>query len=78
MVQALPPAEALALSLPQALAQSLSQVLEQTALPIDLQERKHGIRVAVIGDAELLRTAMFVLALALSFFLPEPKANGPE
>jgi type VI secretion system protein ImpJ len=45
------------------LRQSLSQVLEQTALPIDLQERKHGIRVAVIGDAELLRTAMFVLAV---------------
>jgi type VI secretion system protein ImpJ len=46
------------------LRQSLSQVLEQTALPIDLQERKHGIRVAVIGDAELLRTAMFVLAVS--------------
>lgn len=45
------------------LRQSLSQVLEQTAIPIDLQERKHGIRVAVIGDAELLRTAMFVLAV---------------
>ncbi len=45
------------------LRQSLSQVLEQTAIPIDLQERKHGIRVAVIGDAELLRTAVFVLAV---------------
>jgi type VI secretion system protein ImpJ len=38
-------------------------VLEQTAIPIDLQERKHGIRVAVIADAELLRTAMFILAV---------------
>lgn len=46
------------------LRQSLSMVLEQTALPIDLQERKHGVRVAVIADAELLRTAMFVLAVS--------------
>ncbi len=45
------------------LRQSLSMVLEQTAIPIDLQERKHGIRVATIADAELLRSAMFVLAV---------------
>ena len=46
------------------LRQSLSMVLEQTAVPIDLQERKHGIRVAIIGDVELLRTAVFVLAVS--------------
>jgi type VI secretion system protein ImpJ len=45
------------------LRQSLSQVLEQTAVPIDLQERKHGIRVAIIGDVDLLRNAVFVLAV---------------
>jgi type VI secretion system protein ImpJ len=45
------------------LRQSLSMVLEQTAIPIDLQERKHGIRVAIIGDVELLRTAVFILAV---------------
>ena len=45
------------------LRQSLSMVLEQTAVPIDLQERKHGIRVAVIADIELQRTALFVLAV---------------
>jgi type VI secretion system protein ImpJ len=45
------------------LRQSLSMVLEQTAIPIDLQERKHGIRVAIIADPELLRTAMFILAV---------------
>jgi type VI secretion system protein ImpJ len=45
------------------LRQSLSMVLEQTAIPIDLQERKHGIRVAVIADIELQRTAMFILAV---------------
>ena len=45
------------------LRQSLSMVLEQTAIPIELQERKHGIRVAIVADVELLRTAVFVLAV---------------
>jgi type VI secretion system protein ImpJ len=45
------------------LRQSLSMVLEQTAIPIDLQERKHGIRVAIVSDLELLRNAAFVLAV---------------
>ncbi|MCE2908699.1 MAG: type VI secretion system baseplate subunit TssK [Betaproteobacteria bacterium] len=45
------------------LRQSLSMVMEQTAIPIDLQERKYGIRVAIISDVELLRNAMFVLAV---------------
>lgn len=45
------------------LRQSLSMVMEQTAIPIDLQERRHGIRVAIISDIDLLRSAMFVLAV---------------
>lgn len=45
------------------LRQSLSMVMEQTAIPIELQERKYGIRVALISDVELLRNAMFVLAV---------------
>jgi len=45
------------------LRQSLSMVLEQTAVPIDLQERKNGVRVAIIADIELQRTASFVLAV---------------
>jgi type VI secretion system protein ImpJ len=45
------------------LRQSLSTVLEQNAIPIELQERKHGIRVAMITDAELRRSASFVLAV---------------
>ena len=45
------------------LRQSLSMVLEQTAIPIELQERKHGIRVAIVADVELLRTAVFILAV---------------
>ena len=46
------------------LRQSLSAVMEQTAIPIDLQDRKYGIRVALIPDLELQRTAQFVLAVA--------------
>ncbi len=45
------------------LRQSLSMVLEQTAIPIELQERAHGIRVAIIPDLELQRQALFVLAV---------------
>ena len=45
------------------LRQSLSMVIEQTAVPIDLQERKHGVRVAIIADVELQRNASFVLAV---------------
>ena len=43
---------------------SLSMVLEQTAIPIELQDRKYGIRVAILPDIELQRTAQFVLAVA--------------
>ena len=46
------------------LRQSLSMVMEQTAIPIELQDRKFGVRVAVIADKELLRNATFVLAVA--------------
>jgi type VI secretion system protein ImpJ len=42
---------------------SLSMVLEQSAIPIDLQDRKYGVRVAVIPDLELLKEANFVLAV---------------
>lgn len=45
------------------LRQSLSMVLEQTAIPIELQERAHGVRVAIIPDVELQRHALFVLAV---------------
>jgi type VI secretion system protein ImpJ len=46
------------------LRQSLSMVLEQTAIPIELQDRKYGVRVAIIPDVELQRSAQFVLAVA--------------
>lgn len=46
------------------LRQLLSMVMEQTAIPIDLQDRKYGLRVALIPDLELQRHAQFVLAVA--------------
>lgn len=45
-----------------ALRNSLSAVMEQTAIPVPLQERKYGVWVAVVPDMSLLDTASFVLA----------------
>ena len=41
---------------------SLSMVLERSAILIELQERAYGLRLALIADPELRRTARFVLA----------------
>ena len=43
--------------------QLLSQVREPDAVAIELQNRKSGVRVAAIGDLELVRKAGFVLAV---------------
>lgn len=45
------------------LRRSLSMVLEKGAIPIELQDRKYNVRVAIIPDLELLRSAAFVLAV---------------
>ena len=45
------------------LRRSLSMVLEQSAIRIELHDRKHGVRVAIIPDVELQRNATFVLAV---------------
>ncbi len=42
---------------------ALSMVLEQSATPIELHDRKYGVRVAVIADKGLLTSASFVLAV---------------
>ena len=42
----------------------LSMTHEQSAIRIDLLERKHGVRVAVIADKGLLTEASFVLAVS--------------
>lgn len=46
------------------LRQSLSMVMEQSAISIELQNRNYGVRVAIIADVELQRTAQFVLAVS--------------
>ncbi|MFE0752566.1 type VI secretion system baseplate subunit TssK [Inquilinus sp. NPDC058860] len=45
------------------LRHSLSAVLEQTAIPIPLEERRYGIRVAPLADRTLLDHAAFILAV---------------
>lgn len=45
-----------------ALRSSLSAVMEQTAIPIPLQQRKFGVWVAVVPDLSLIDSAAFVLA----------------
>lgn len=45
------------------LRSALSAVLEQNAVPIPLQPRRHGIKVGVIADRSLLFNANFVLAV---------------
>lgn len=50
----------------QSLRQSLSTVLEQSAISLNLTERKYGIHVAPITDPSLTRTASFVLAAKAS------------
>jgi type VI secretion system protein ImpJ len=42
---------------------SLSMVVDPRAVALTLEERQFGIRVAVVPDAELLRSATFVLAV---------------
>jgi type VI secretion system protein ImpJ len=45
------------------LRRSLSMVFEQSAIRIELHDRKHGVRVAMVTDVELQRKATFVLAV---------------
>ena len=42
---------------------ALSMVIDAHAVPLRLEERQFGIRVAVLPDQELLRSATFVLAV---------------
>lgn len=46
-----------------ALRAALSAVMDPHAVPIALEERKYGLRVAIVPDRELFRSASFVLAV---------------
>ena len=45
------------------LRRSLSLVMEQNAFQIELLERAYGVRVAIIANPELIKTATFILAV---------------
>lgn len=60
-----------------ALRGSLSAVLEQTAIPIPLEEKKYGIRVAVVADRTLFDTAAFVLAVRADLPAEELRKRFP-
>jgi type VI secretion system protein ImpJ len=45
------------------LRRSLSAVIEPNAIPITLQERRHGVRVGLIVDRAILRVSTFVLTV---------------
>jgi type VI secretion system protein ImpJ len=57
------------------LRRALSTVMDTQAVPIPLEERQFGIRVAVVPDRELLRSATFVLA-ANAHMPPETLRSG--
>jgi type VI secretion system protein ImpJ len=55
----------------------LSLVLEQGAVPIELQARSHGVRVAIIRDLNLLRTASLVLAASAQMPMESLRTRFP-
>jgi len=59
------------------LRQALSMVLEQTAIRIELQERKYGVRLALIPDRSLLKQASFVLAAHANLPAEQMQAQFP-
>lgn len=56
---------------------SLSMVLERNAVPIDLETRSYGLRLASIPDSELLRTARLVLAAKAQLPVERMQASFP-
>jgi type VI secretion system protein ImpJ len=55
----------------------LSLVLEQGAVPIELQTRSYGVRVAIIRDLNLLKTASFVLAVSAQMPMESLRTRFP-
>ncbi len=56
---------------------SLSAVLEQTAIRIPLQQRRHGVRVGAINDRTLLSGSSFVLAVQADMPAETLRRNFP-
>lgn len=45
------------------LRRALSTAIEETAVPIKLEERRHGLRIGPISDRNILRATSFVLSV---------------
>jgi type VI secretion system protein ImpJ len=56
---------------------SLSMVLERNAIPIELETRSYGLRIASIPDGELLKTARLVLAAKAQLPVERVQASLP-
>jgi type VI secretion system protein ImpJ len=56
---------------------SLTMMLERTAIPIDLEMRAYGLRLASIPDSQLRRTARFVLAAKAQLPVERLQASLP-
>ncbi|KLD78320.1 type VI secretion protein [Xanthomonas hyacinthi DSM 19077] len=61
-----------------ALRLSLSAVLEQTAIPVPLQQRKYGVWVGTVADGSLLDGASFVLAAKADIAAAEMRRRLPS
>jgi type VI secretion system protein ImpJ len=62
----------------QSLRKGLSAVLEQSAISLELVERKYGIRVSPINDRSLIDTAAFVLAVKASMPIEQLRGSFPS
>ncbi|HEY7192096.1 MAG TPA: type VI secretion system baseplate subunit TssK [Vicinamibacterales bacterium] len=61
-----------------ALRSALSAVLEQRAIPIPIEEKKYGIRVATVADRNLYASAVFVLAARADMPAEELRRRFPS
>lgn len=59
------------------LRQALSMVLDRNAIPIPLQERRYGVRVAAAFDRRLLVEATFILVVRADMSLEEVRRIFP-
>jgi len=59
------------------LRKSLSMVIEQNAIQIELHDRNHGIRVAIMPSAELVKSANFILAVHANMPAELVRTNFP-
>ena len=62
----------------QDLRELLSAVIQRHAVPIELVDRSHGVRTAVIADTELLRSAGFVLAVRSQLPMEQVRQRFPS